>query len=119
MRRARSGGFLGCSTPGGRRAADVERTILALPMLCAEGATVIWTRHRRPPDARNDPPYFVWVIQLTASQDADALAVYLLSGAMGAVDPAHFANDPTWKAVTVGGKEAQVGSAKLVDQSEH
>jgi putative methyltransferase len=30
--------------------ADVQRTIETLPQLCAAGATVIWTRHRRPPD---------------------------------------------------------------------
>lgn len=30
--------------------ADVRRTIEALPGLCARGATVIWTRTRRPPD---------------------------------------------------------------------
>ncbi|RLP86345.1 SAM-dependent methyltransferase [Micromonospora sp. BL4] len=30
--------------------ADVEQTIAALPRLCAEGATVIWTRTRRDPD---------------------------------------------------------------------
>ncbi len=70
-------------------------------------------------DTRNDPPYFVWVIQVPASQDADALAVYLLAGAMGAVDPTHFADDRTWKALTVGGKKVQVGSAELVDQSDH
>jgi hypothetical protein len=29
---------------------DIERTVRALPALCAPGATVIWTRHRRPPD---------------------------------------------------------------------
>jgi len=30
--------------------ADVERTVRALPSLCAPGATVIWTRHRGAPD---------------------------------------------------------------------
>ncbi|WP_330465197.1 SAM-dependent methyltransferase [Micromonospora zamorensis] len=30
--------------------ADVKRTVAALPRLCAEGATVIWTRTRRDPD---------------------------------------------------------------------
>jgi hypothetical protein len=30
--------------------ADVERTVAALPQVCAEGATVIWTRTRRDPD---------------------------------------------------------------------
>jgi len=29
---------------------DVQRTISALPQLCAAGATVIWTRSRRAPD---------------------------------------------------------------------
>jgi hypothetical protein len=29
---------------------DVRRTIAALSMLCARDATVIWTRHRNPPD---------------------------------------------------------------------
>ena len=29
---------------------DVRRTVEALPMLCARGATVIWTRTRRAPD---------------------------------------------------------------------
>jgi Putative methyltransferase len=29
---------------------DIARTVDHLPRLCAPGATVIWTRHRRPPD---------------------------------------------------------------------
>lgn len=29
---------------------DVRATIGALPSMCAAGATLIWTRHRRPPD---------------------------------------------------------------------
>jgi hypothetical protein len=29
---------------------DIERTAAAAPALCAPAATVIWTRHRRPPD---------------------------------------------------------------------
>ena len=29
---------------------DIERTVQAAPALCRTGATVIWTRHRRPPD---------------------------------------------------------------------
>ncbi len=29
---------------------DVRRTVLALPRLCAAGATVVWTRHRGAPD---------------------------------------------------------------------
>jgi hypothetical protein len=30
--------------------ADIKQTIDAAPALCAPAATVIWTRHRRPPD---------------------------------------------------------------------
>lgn len=30
--------------------ADIANTIRHLPRLCAPGATVIWTRHRHPPD---------------------------------------------------------------------
>jgi hypothetical protein len=30
--------------------ADIERTIAAAAWMCADGATVVWTRHRRPPD---------------------------------------------------------------------
>jgi putative methyltransferase len=29
---------------------DVERTVRLLPMMCAPGATVLWTRHRERPD---------------------------------------------------------------------
>ncbi|MBW2312869.1 MAG: SAM-dependent methyltransferase [Deltaproteobacteria bacterium] len=33
---------------------DVRNTVVTLPTLCAPGATVIWTRHRRPPDLTVD-----------------------------------------------------------------
>jgi S-DNA-T family DNA segregation ATPase FtsK/SpoIIIE len=42
---------LACGVFGNVTDADIVRTIDALPSLCARGATVIWTRHRRPPDA--------------------------------------------------------------------
>jgi hypothetical protein len=29
---------------------DIKRTVQASPAMCTPGATVIWTRHRRPPD---------------------------------------------------------------------
>jgi Putative methyltransferase len=41
---------LACGVLGNVEAADVRRTISVLPRLCAPGATVIWTRHRREPD---------------------------------------------------------------------
>lgn len=39
-----------CGIFGNISDADIERTATAAPALCAPGATVIWTRHRRPPD---------------------------------------------------------------------
>ncbi|MEU5884845.1 class I SAM-dependent methyltransferase family protein [Spirillospora sp. NPDC047279] len=39
-----------CGVFGNLADADVERTISLLPQLCAEGAHVVWTRNRQPPD---------------------------------------------------------------------
>ncbi|MGH3498816.1 MAG: SAM-dependent methyltransferase [Nocardioidaceae bacterium] len=39
-----------CGVFGNVSDEDVRRTVAAAPQLCARGATVIWTRHRRAPD---------------------------------------------------------------------
>ena len=39
-----------CGVLGNVSDEDAARTIAALPGLCAPGATVVWTRHRREPD---------------------------------------------------------------------
>jgi hypothetical protein len=39
-----------CGVFGNISHADMERTVRFLPSLCTRGGTVIWTRHRRPPD---------------------------------------------------------------------
>ena len=39
-----------CGIFGNVGESDIERTARAASWLCAVGATVIWTRHRRPPD---------------------------------------------------------------------
>jgi len=41
---------LQCGVFGNISDQDVERTVRATPQLCAPGAKVIWTRHRRAPD---------------------------------------------------------------------
>jgi Putative methyltransferase len=41
---------LACGVFGNIADDDVRRTVAALPQLCARGATVVWTRHRKPPD---------------------------------------------------------------------
>jgi hypothetical protein len=40
-----------CGVFGNISAADITRTIQGLPSLCVPGGHVIWTRHRRLPDA--------------------------------------------------------------------
>ncbi len=39
-----------CGIFGNVSAGDMQRTVAASPALCAPGATVLWTRHRRAPD---------------------------------------------------------------------
>lgn len=39
-----------CGIFGNITANDIQATVAALPSLCAPGALVLWTRHRRPPD---------------------------------------------------------------------
>jgi hypothetical protein len=46
--------ILVCGVFGNVSDRDVEGTIRSLPTLCARDATVIWTRHRRPPDLTLD-----------------------------------------------------------------
>jgi hypothetical protein len=43
-----------CGVFGNIADPDIERTIATLPSLCAPGATVVWTRHRRAPDRTVD-----------------------------------------------------------------
>jgi len=43
--------LLACGVFGNVSNDDIERTVRAFPALVAEGGTVIWTRHRSPPDA--------------------------------------------------------------------
>jgi hypothetical protein len=43
-----------CGVFGNINEADMDATLRALPMFCAPGATVVWTRHRRPPDKTVD-----------------------------------------------------------------
>ncbi len=45
-----AGILLLCGIFGNISASDIRRTVLAAPALCSAGGTVIWTRHRRPPD---------------------------------------------------------------------
>ncbi len=46
--------LLACGIFGNIDDADIHRTVEALPQLCNEAATVVWTRSRRAPDLTND-----------------------------------------------------------------
>ena len=46
--------LLVCGIFGNVEPADAHRFIGLMPTLCAPGATVIWTRHRLPPDLTPD-----------------------------------------------------------------
>lgn len=48
--------------------ADIGRTAQATPMLCARGATVIWTRSRRPPDLT--PAIRRWFVEAGVEESA-------------------------------------------------
>jgi hypothetical protein len=39
-----------CGVFGNISDEDIRATVLAMPSFCAPGGTVVWTRHRRPPD---------------------------------------------------------------------
>jgi hypothetical protein len=39
-----------CGIFGNISNSDIQKTITAVPALCAPGATIVWTRHRREPD---------------------------------------------------------------------
>ena len=41
---------LACGIFGNVAGTDIARTVALLPRLCADGATVVWTRHRAEPD---------------------------------------------------------------------
>jgi hypothetical protein len=72
---------------------DVRRTIAALPMLCAAGATVVWTRHRSQPDLT--PTIRRWFdkdgfgeLDFVAPADVNwSVGVHVFAGAPQPIDP--------------------------------
>jgi hypothetical protein len=74
-----------CGIFGNVSDGDIERTVATAPALCAAGATVIWTRHRRAPDIT--PRIRAWFVDAGFDEVAfDALdAGCLDAGTLGAV----------------------------------
>ncbi len=57
---------------------DIKRTVHAVPALCRDGATVIWTRHRRAPDLT--PQVRAWFAEIGCAEIAfDALGTSALT----------------------------------------
>ena len=74
-----AGVLLLCGIFGNVSDRDIQRTVEAAPALCSPGATVIWTRHRRPPDVT--PRVRGWFAASGFEEIAfDALATDALTG---------------------------------------
>jgi hypothetical protein len=68
-----------CGIFGNVSEADIERTVKAAPALCAPGATVLWTRHRRAPDLT--PSLRGWFVKAGFDEVAfDSLDTETLTG---------------------------------------
>ena len=68
-----------CGIFGNVSATDIQRTVHAAPALCRPGGTVIWTRHRRPPDLT--PRLRAWFTECGFDEVAfDALGTETLTG---------------------------------------
>ena len=77
-----------CGVFGNISDADIERTVCALPSLCAPGATTIWTRHRTPPDVT--PAIRGWFVE----SGFEELAFDPVPDAPGSVGVARYAGEP-------------------------
>jgi hypothetical protein len=74
-----AGVLLLCGIFGNVSDRDIKRTVEAAPALCRAGATVIWTRHRRPPDLT--PQVRAWFAESGFDEVAfDALGTSTLTG---------------------------------------
>jgi hypothetical protein len=77
-----------CGVFGNITDADMMHTIDLLPTLCAPGATAIWTRHRRPPDATPA------VRQRFADNGFDEVALHTPEGTMFGIGVHRLAGAP-------------------------
>jgi hypothetical protein len=59
-----------CGVFGNISDEDIRSTILAMPSFCAPGGTVIWTRHRHPPDL--NPSIREWFAQAGFAEESYA-----------------------------------------------
>ena len=79
---------LACGVFGNITDEDVERTVRALPSLCAPGARVLWTRHRGEPDLT--PSIRAWC----ASAGLEEVAFDTFEGHSQSVGTARLVVDP-------------------------
>ena len=88
-----AGIVLACGVFGNISAEDIERTIEHLPMLCAQGASVIWTRGPSRPDLR--PAIRGWFAEhgfeeqfFLAEPESFGVGVHRFGGEPQPLDPA-------------------------------
>jgi hypothetical protein len=62
-----------CGIFGNIAVSDIQATVAALPGLCAPGALVLWTRHRRPPDLT--PAIRSWFTEAGFGEEAFDISV--------------------------------------------
>jgi hypothetical protein len=83
-----------CGVFGNVSMDDIRTTVAVLPRLCRPGATVIWTRHRRPPDATVAiRDWFVKAGFLEVGFDAQDGFLFGVGTARLAGDPLPFVHD--------------------------
>lgn len=70
-------------------------------------------------DTETDPPFFVYGATRPLAEDEIALALYLLFGGAGFHDPATASDLSRYTDQTIEGKQVYVGTADMLDQSEH
>jgi len=84
---------LACGIFGNITDGDIRTTVAALPSLCAPGALVVWTRHRRPPDLT--PAIRSWFGEAGFREEAfdtgpdsfTSVAAHRLTGEPAALEP--------------------------------
>ena len=102
-----AGVVLVCGVFGNIANGDIERTVLEIRHLCAPAATVIWTRHRRPPDLT--PSIRSWFVQAGFAElsfDIDPVLTYGVGAARLVGPPGPFRPDRTMFRFIGDGNEA-------------
>ena len=70
-------------------------------------------------DTKADPPYFVFGIERSPTNEEIELSLFLLFGGAGYVDPTQGADVSAYHEETMSGKQVHVGDKSMLSQTEH